>query len=82
MTLADRVWTGFWLGVLTYLGFYVFGLVMGVYTPSEVPYFTIPAAVLAALYLVHATRGRRAASGGGDDETARLAHRLREGRGF
>ncbi|HEX2467575.1 MAG TPA: hypothetical protein VHJ54_05155 [Solirubrobacterales bacterium] len=82
MNLHDRLETILWLAVLAYLGFYVFGLIMGVYSPGEVLYFTIPAAVLACAYVVHAIRSRRAARDRGDDESLREAQRLRETRGF
>jgi len=81
MSTQDRLVTAAWLGVLAFLGFYVFGLVMGVYAPGEVLYFTIPAVVLAALYAVHMVRARRAARNM-SDESRRKARRQSEARGF
>jgi heme exporter protein D len=82
MKRNDRLMTAFWLAVLAFLGFYVFGLIMGVYSPGEVLYFTIPAAVLAILYVVHVVRSRRAINRGKYDEVIRESQRLRERRGF
>jgi hypothetical protein len=82
MKRNDRLMTAFWLAVLAFLGFYVFGLIMGVYSPGEVLYFTIPAAILAVLYVVHAVRSRHAKNRSADDEVIRESQRLRERRGF
>jgi hypothetical protein len=82
MTRKDRLMTVFWLAILAYLGFYVFGLIMGVYSAGEVAYFTIPAAILAVAYLVHVFRSRRASDREGYDELVRESQRLRETRGF
>lgn len=68
---------------LAYLGFYVFGLVMGVFSPGEVVGFTVVAVAVICVTAVHALRMRRAAE---DRETRseelRELHRLRERRGF
>lgn len=82
MTHRSRLSTGFWLAGLTFLGFYVFGLIMGVYSPGEVLYFTIPAAVFAVAYLVHIIRNGRQIAAGGDDEAVRESRHWRERRGF
>lgn len=82
MNTRDRLSTGFSLGVLAYLGFYVFGLVMGVYSVTDVPYFTIPAILLALAFLVHIVRGGRKQTGHGDDAAIRESRHLREERGF
>lgn len=69
--------------MLAFLGFYVFGLVMGVYTPGEVLYFTIPAVLAAAAYIVHIILYRRTVKAYGyDREAMHDAQRLRETRGF
>lgn len=86
MNRRDRLVTAFWLAVLAYLGFYVFGIVMRVYAPGDVLYFTIPAGLFACALVVHAIRSRRAASARAaaraDEEFARAEHRLREERGW
>lgn len=82
MTRHDRLMTVFWLAILAYLGFYVFGLIMSVYSPGDVLYFTIPAAIFAVLYVVHVFRSRRTSTREGYDELVRESQRLRETRGF
>jgi hypothetical protein len=87
MNRRDRLVTAFWLAVLAYLGFYVFGLVMGVYAPGDVLYFTIPAGVLACALVLHVIRSRRAAAAvratvSTDEGFARAEHKLREKRGW
>jgi hypothetical protein len=86
MSKSDRLSTAITLGIFAYLGFYVFGLVMGVYSPGDVPYFTIPALVFVAIVVVReiVSRLRRT------DEDASLAddrlnherRHWRETRGF
>jgi threonine/homoserine efflux transporter RhtA len=80
MSFSDRLSTALSLGALAYLGFYIFGLIMGIYSPGEVIGFTIGAAA-AAFYVVQVIRGRRA-SAESSEEAMREAHRLREERGF
>jgi hypothetical protein len=72
MSVNDRLSTIITLAASVYLGFYVFGLVMGVYSPGEVPYFTIPALLLVGVLAVLAVAGRRRST------TARAASRSRE----
>jgi hypothetical protein len=71
------------LSGLAYLGFYVYGLLMSVFTPGEVVGFTAVAVAVICVTAVHALRMRRAAE---DRETRseelRELHRLRERRGF
>ena len=81
MNLSDRLSTALSLGALAYLGFYIFGLIMGIYSPGEVIGFTIGAAAAAAFYVLQVIRGRRA-SAEPSEEAMREAHRLREERGF
>lgn len=78
----DRVSNVFWLGGLAYLGFYVFGLVMGAYSPGEVLYFTIPAAVFAVAFVVRLVRGGGVRAAVGYDRAVRASRHLRERRGF
>jgi hypothetical protein len=68
---------------LAYLGFYVYGLLMSVFTPGEVVGFTAVAVAVICMTAIHALRMRRDAE---DRETRseelRELHRLRERRGF
>ena len=50
------------LVALAYLGFYVYGLVLGVFSPGEMLGFTVVAVACAAAGIVHAIRIRRAMS--------------------
>jgi hypothetical protein len=70
------------LAALAYLGFYVYGLIMGVFSPGEMVGFTIVAVVAVIAGLVHAFRIRRAMAG---PDRARITHDLqkyRETRGW
>jgi hypothetical protein len=71
------------LGGLGYLGFFVYVLVMGMLSPTELVGFTVLALVFAAAFVVHAVRLRRAMRD--PDQHARIMHELqayRERRGF
>lgn len=73
------------LGLLAYLGFYVFGIVMGVFSPTERWIFTIPAIVFVILYLLYARSVRRAYDDHDDprhDATVHAARDQREKRGW
>jgi len=71
------------LAGLAYLGFYVYGLVMGVFSPLELVGFTIIALVCFGAYAVYAIRLRRAMrTPGRHEEMMRQAHYYRERRGF
>jgi len=71
------------LGALGYLGFYVYGLVMGVFSPFELLGFTVLAVVFAAAFVIHTVRIRRAMKTPGQHEAImRQAHVYRERRGF
>ena len=71
------------LAGLAYLGFYVYGLMMGVFSPFELLGFTIVAVVCLAGYVVYAVRLRRAMRTPGKHEAMmREAHYYRERRGF
>jgi hypothetical protein len=84
MTMNDRLSTIITLGLTAYLGFYVFGLIMGVYSPGEVPYFTIPAFFFVGVLVLRMVAGRRrsAAVPPTQDELTRATRHLRETRGF
>jgi hypothetical protein len=79
---TDRVWAVLLLAAGAYLGFYVFGLVMGVYSVAGMVVLTIGAAVCGLLFLAYFIRGRRSADQDGQAQATRRARRLREGRGF
>jgi uncharacterized membrane protein len=71
------------LGALAFLGFYVYGLVMGVFSPFELLGFTIMAVVFTAVFVVHLVRIRRSMKTPGQHEAMmREAHIYRERRGF
>ena len=71
------------LAALGYLGFYVYGLVMGVFSPIEMVGFTIIAAVCLGAFVVHSVRLRRALKDPSQhDAIMRNAHVYRERRGF
>ena len=68
---------------LAYLGFYVYGIVMGVFSPVEMIGFTTIAAVCLAAFVVHSVRYRRALKDPQQhDAIMREAHVYRERRGF
>ena len=71
------------LAGLGYLGFYVYGLVMGVFSPFELLGFTIIAVVCFAAFIAYTARLRRAMRTEGEHEALmRQAHVYRERRGF
>ena len=89
MTEIDsmRLWRGTrliaLLAALAYLGFYFFGLIMGVFSPLELAGFTIAAAVMVVGIVAISLRARFAKSEAElTDEEARKAQSLRERRGF
>ena len=79
MALRDRLFTFSTLVMLVFLSFYVFGLVMGVYAPGDVPYFTVPAIVFAVLVLAQRLKTRRDPH---KNAVTPEARHLRETRGF
>ncbi len=79
MTFRDRLFTFSTLAMLVYLGFYVFGLVMSVYAPGDVPYLTLPAVVFAVIVVAQFVLARRNA---GRNAMTPEARHLRETRGF
>jgi mannose/fructose/N-acetylgalactosamine-specific phosphotransferase system component IIC len=85
MDLKARISILTLLGMLAFLGFYLYGLVLGVFSPGELIGFTIMAVVFAALYLFHARRARQALRSGDDpahETIARSEAEQREKRGF
>ena len=83
MQLVDRLGALFLLAGLAFLGFYVYGLVMGVFSPKEMIGFTVLAVFFAASFVVHVVRVRRAMRD--PEQHDRIMHELhthRERRGF
>jgi EamA domain-containing membrane protein RarD len=70
------------LGALAYLGFYVYGLVLGVFSPVEMIGFTVIAAVCVAVAVLHAVRFRRALKGPDRTRITRELQKFRETRGW
>lgn len=71
------------LAGLGYLGFYVYGLIMGVFSPFELLGFTLIAVVCVAAFVGYTLRMRRAMRTPGEhEELMRQAHFYRERRGF
>ena len=82
--MIKRLTVAFLLVGLGYLGFYVYGLVMGVFSPFQLVGFTILAVVFATAAIVHFLRTSRALR---DDDGFRHSemkrqHDLHERRGF
>ena len=91
MNRTERTWTiGRLEAVLAllgfaYLGFWFYGLVMGVFAIDELIPFTIVAALIVALTAFRALRTRRAQRQGRDerpDEIVRASRHQREIRGY
>jgi membrane protein implicated in regulation of membrane protease activity len=85
MKLVDRFGTLFLLAGLAYLGFYVYGLVMGVFSLTEAIGigFTVLALFFAAAFVVHIVRVRRAMRDPEQHQRImRELHTHRERRGF
>lgn len=83
MQLVERFGRLFVLVGLGYLGFYVYGLVMGVFSPAEMVAFTVLAVVFAVAFVLHVVRVRRAMRD--PEQHDRIMHELhthRERRGF
>jgi hypothetical protein len=71
------------LAALGYLGFYVYGLIMGVFSPFELLGFTMVAIGCATAFLAYILRLRHAMQTPGKHEVLmRQAHVYRERRGF
>jgi len=83
MQLVDRFGTLFLLAGLAYLGFYVYGLVMGVFSPTGMIGFTVLAVFFVASFVVHVVRVRRAMRDPEQQgQIMRELHTHRERRGF
>lgn len=82
MNLNSRTVTVLQLVALAYLGFYAWGLVMGVFTPVELGFLSVLAAVLVVLVAGSLLAARRARSNEQKEELRRTTAQLRETRGF
>jgi hypothetical protein len=85
MDLYARIRILIWLGFLAFLGFYVYGVVLGVFSPGELFGFTIMAVVFAVLFAFHSRRTRQALRDVDDpshDALTRAETKRREKRGF
>ena len=83
MRLTSRFGLLFVVAGLGYLGFYVYGVVLGVFSPVELIGFTLLALVFTGLFVVHIMRVRRAMRTPEQRaEIMREAHVYRERRGF
>jgi hypothetical protein len=83
--LRGRITRALWLGLLAFLGLYVYGIVIGAFSPAELIGFTVIAAVGAVLFSVHLFRVHRVMSDPGHPEHDRLmrgTQHERERRGF
>jgi hypothetical protein len=70
------------LVALAYLGFYVYGLIMGVFSPGEMLGFTAVAVVCAAAGILHGIRIRRAMAGPDRNRITHDLQKYREKRGW
>lgn len=85
MKLREGITRALWLGLLGFLGLYVYGIVMGAFSPGELIGFTVVAVVSAALFVLHLLRVHRAMREPGHPEHDRLmrgTQEERERRGF
>jgi hypothetical protein len=70
------------LAAFAYLGFYVYGVVLGVFSPGEMIGFTIIAGICVVAGVVHAIRIRRAMRGPDRDRITHDLQKHRETRGW
>jgi hypothetical protein len=80
MSTSVRVTRLVLLGALAYLGFYVFGLVMGAYGPGDVMGFTAIAALAVAGFAGYAVIDDYRSKHGGSELEPELVHELRDQR--
>jgi hypothetical protein len=74
-----------WLALLAFMGFYIYGLVLGAFTPFELVGCTVLAVVIAVVFPFHLWRTKRAISDETDpshEEITRTAQEQHERRGF
>jgi TRAP-type C4-dicarboxylate transport system permease large subunit len=83
MTLVSRLGLLVVVAGLAYLGFYVYGVVLGVFSPVEMIGFTALAVLFVGVFAVHIVRVRREMrTPERRAEIMREAHVHREHRGF
>jgi TRAP-type C4-dicarboxylate transport system permease large subunit len=83
MTLMSRLGVLFVVAGLAYLGFYVYGVVLGVFSPVELIGFTALAVFFTGMFVIHLVRVRNAMRAPEQRaEIMREAHVHRERRGF
>lgn len=82
MKLLDLASRLLLLGAFAYLGFYVYGLVLGVFSPGEMIGFTILAVICVVAGVVHGIRIRRAMRGSDRDRITHELQKYRETRGW
>jgi hypothetical protein len=70
------------LAGLAFLGFYVFGLIMGVFAPGQIIAFSIIALVVVVTFAVHVIRMRRPMDAQQRREMRRELNSQKERRGF
>lgn len=73
------------LAGFAYVGFYIFGIVMDVFAPGDIPLFTVIAFVVVVGGVLHLLRARRAVEEEDPEdrrERMREQHELSERRGF
>ncbi len=70
------------LGAFAFLGFYVYGVVLGVFSPGEMIGFTIVAVICVIVGVVHGIRIRRALRGPDRDRITHELQKYRETRGW
>jgi uncharacterized oligopeptide transporter (OPT) family protein len=83
--VVGRVQIAAWVIVIAVIGFYVAGLVMGVFNPLEMWLFTAVVIALMVLFALHARRIRRVIRDEdepGHGELRETLNRMRETRGF
>jgi hypothetical protein len=74
MTLLSSFGRLVLLAGLGFLGFYVYGVVMGVFSPGEMIGFAVLAIIFSAAFVVHVVRVRRAIRTPGQHEELMAVH--------
>jgi uncharacterized membrane protein len=83
--VIGRVQIALWVIAIAAIGFYVTGLVMGIFNPLEMWLFTAAVIAIVVLFIFHARRIRRIIreqDEPGHDELRHKLGRMRETRGF
>ena len=83
--VIGRIQIALWVLAIAAIGFYVAGLVMGVFNPLELWFFTAAVIAIVVLFVFHGRRIRRIIreqEEPGHDELRQTLGRMRETRGF